>query len=78
MLHFNYITVPCGKPGGIVEIFSKIIVDKIAFVVYNRVMNNTYEEIPGLAKYLPDQPETAELIASTVPPTKCKIKKGIK
>lgn len=42
-------------------------------------MNNSkYEEIPELAKYLPDLSETADLIAKTVPPTKCSIKKGIK
>ena len=34
------------------------------------------EEIPGLAQYLPDELETADLIAKTVPPTKCIIKKG--
>lgn len=34
------------------------------------------EEIEGLAKYLPDIIETADLIAKTVPPTKCVIKKG--
>lgn len=34
------------------------------------------EEIPGLAQYLPDEFETADLIAKTVPPTKCIIKKG--
>lgn len=35
------------------------------------------EEIEGLAKYLPDTIETADLISKTVPPTKCVIKKGI-
>lgn len=34
------------------------------------------EEIPGLAQYLPDELETADLVAKTVPPTKLKIKKG--
>jgi len=37
-----------------------------------------YEEIPGLAKYLPDEVETADLVGKTVPPTKCVIKKGVK
>ena len=37
-----------------------------------------YEEIPDLAKYLPDEVETADLISKTVPPTKCKIKKGVR
>ena len=36
-----------------------------------------YEEIPDLAKYLPDEVETADLIGKTVPPTKCVIKKGV-
>ena len=35
-----------------------------------------YEEIPDLAKYLPDGVETADLVSKTVPPTKCVIKKG--
>lgn len=35
-----------------------------------------YEEIPDLAKYLPDEVETANLVSKTVPPTKCVIKKG--
>lgn len=34
------------------------------------------EEIPGLAKYLPMEVETADLVSKTIPPTKCKIKKG--
>lgn len=34
------------------------------------------EEITGLAQYLPDEIETADLVAKTVPPTKLKIKKG--
>lgn len=32
-----------------------------------------YEEIPDLSKYLPGDVETVELVAKTVPPTKCKI-----
>lgn len=36
-----------------------------------------YEEIPDLAKYLPDGVETANLVSKTVPPTKCVIKKGV-
>ncbi len=35
-----------------------------------------YEEIPDLAKYLPDELETADLVSKTVSPTKCVIKKG--
>lgn len=31
------------------------------------------EEIPDLAKYLPDITETADLVSKTIPPTKCKI-----
>lgn len=31
-----------------------------------------YFEIPGLAKYLPDN-ETADMVSKTIPPTKCKI-----
>lgn len=34
-----------------------------------------HEEIPGLAKYLPDEWETADLVSKTVPPTKCTINK---
>lgn len=34
-----------------------------------------YEEIPDLAKYLPEDIETVELVSKTVPPTKCKIRK---
>lgn len=36
-----------------------------------------YEEITNLAKYLPDEVETANLVGKTVPPTKCVIKKGV-
>lgn len=36
------------------------------------------EEIPGLAQYLPQDIETVELVAKTVPLTKCKIIKGLK
>lgn len=34
-----------------------------------------YEEIPDLAKFLPEDIETAELVSKTVPPTNCKIRK---
>lgn len=45
----------------------------VSITIERNVM--VYEEIPDLAKYLPEDIETVEMVSKTVPPTECKIRK---